>query len=144
MKIIIGSDHRGYALKELIKQNLDGRGVEFIDAGTNNGDRPVDYPVVTKKVCRSVLDGKAERGILICGSGVGVSIAANRFPKIYAALCWSADVAKVAREHDNANILVLPADFITIQEALQVVKVWLQGQFLGGKYQARLEMLEID
>jgi ribose 5-phosphate isomerase B len=81
---------------------------------------------------------------LICGSGIGVSIAANRFPKIYAALCWSPEVAKVAREHDCANILALSADFMPLEIVFDIIKTWLSAEFAGGRYQRRLEMLEIE
>jgi len=141
MKITIGSDHRGYDLKEQIKQAFSD--VEWIDVGTDNGNDRFDYPIVAKKVCANVLTGQSDRGILLCGSGVGVSIAANRYPKIYAALCWSPEVATAAREHDNANILVLPADYLSVGEGIAIVKSWLNAQFLGGRYQMRLEMLEI-
>lgn len=140
MKISIGADHRGYALKEFLRKNFPD--IEWIDVGTDNGDDRVDYPVFARSVCKMVQDGAAERGILSCGSGVGVSIAANRFKGIYAALCWSSEVAKAARQHDLANVLVLPADFISDQEALSIVEAWLHTEFLGGRYQERLEMLD--
>lgn len=140
MKIIIGSDHRGYKLKEQIKEEFST--IEWDDVGTDNGDDRFDYPVVAKKVCEKVLAGEAERGLLICGSGVGVCIAANRFRKIYAALCWSPEVAKIAREHDLANVLVLPADFIDFKGAVATLQAWLDAQFAGGRYQKRLDMID--
>lgn len=139
MKIIIGSDHRGYLLKEAIKREFSE--IEWIDVGTDNGDERVDYPVITQRACRLLLDGQAERGILICGSGVGVSMAANRFSGIYAALCWSPDVASVAREHDCANVLALSSDFVSEALSFEIVQAWLRAEFLGGRYQKRLEML---
>jgi len=141
MKITIGSDHRGYELKEHIKNYFSE--VEWLDVGTMNGNERFDYPIVAKKVCNNLLNGQADRGVLLCGSGVGISIAANRYPKIYAALCWSPEVAKIAREHDCANILVLPADFIASSGAIDIIKTWLNAKFLGGRHQKRLEMLEI-
>ena len=144
MKIIIGSDHRGYTLKKLIKQNFKEKEIELLDAGTDNGNDNVDYPIFTKRVCEAVLSGEADRGILICGSGIGVSIAANRFPKIYAALCWTPEIARLAREHDLANVLALAADFTSPEDALKIAESWLKAEFLGGKYQRRLEMLEIS
>ena len=137
MKIIIGSDHRGYDFKEAIKNKFDV--YEWIDVGTDSADKRVDYPVFAKKACEIL---GPDRGILICGSGVGISIAANRFPGIYAALCWSPDVARAAREHDNANVLVLPSDFIDVPEAISIVEVWIQTEFLGGRYQDRLDMID--
>jgi ribose 5-phosphate isomerase B len=141
MKISIGSDHRGYAHKDAIIQNFPD--ITWIDVGTENGHDHVDYPIFTKKVCQSVLDQSTDRGILICGSGIGVSIAANRFAKIYAALCWSPEVARVAREHDCANVLALSSDFVSHDVTIQIVKTWLEAEFLGGKYQKRLDMLEL-
>lgn len=139
MKITIGSDHRGYALKEFLKKNFSE--FEWQDVGTDNGDR-TDYPIFAKKVCSLIRDKKVELGILICGSGVGIAMAANRFSKIYAALCWSPEVARVAREHDYSNVLVLPSDFVSNEDALKIVKAWMGAKFLGGRYQARLDMID--
>lgn len=141
MKIIIGSDHRGYELKNLIKNHFAD--IQWTDAGTDNGNDRVDYPVFTKRACEEVLAGNADRAIVICGSGVGVSMAANRFKRIYAALCCSPAMAKAAREHDNANVLALSSDFTPHEVSLEIVKVWLETEFAGGKYQERLEMIEI-
>jgi ribose 5-phosphate isomerase B len=138
MKITIGSDHRGYKLKEVIKSSFD---LSWIDVGTDSEDR-VDYPRFAHEVSKRVLNGEADRGILICGSGVGMSIAANRHNGIYAALCWSPTVARCAREHDNANILVLPADFVSDDAAREIVRSWLQADFSGGRYQERLEQVD--
>lgn len=138
MKISIGADHRGYALKESIKDSFD---YAWIDVGTDSDER-ADFPRYAQLVVKNILEGKAEHGILICGSGVGMSIAANRHKGIYAALCWSPTVARAAREHDNANILALPADYITADAARQIVQSWLQAEFLGGRYQARLEQID--
>lgn len=139
MKISIGSDHRGYELKQyLITNFLD---IEWLDVGTNNANERVDYPIFAKKVCDFVLVNKSALGILICGSGVGISIAANRFKKIYAALCWDEVVVKAAKEHDLANVLVLPADFISKEKAINIVDSWLKTEFKGGRYLKRLEML---
>ena len=140
MKIIIGSDHRGYELKEKIKQNFAD--FDWEDVGTENGLDRVDYPIFAQKICRSILAGEAEKAIVICGSGVGVSIASNRFKGIYAALCWSPEVARAAKEHDHANVLALPADFMDASEAVKIVKSWLEASFKGGRYEKRLEMLD--
>ena len=140
MKITIGSDHRGYEVKESIKSHFHG--IEWLDVGVEGADVKADYPIITKKVCESIVSGKTEFGILICGSGVGVSIAANRYPKIYAALSWSPEVARAAREHDFANILAIPADFVTIDKSFAIVKSWLASDFLGGRYEDRLRMID--
>lgn len=143
MKIIIGSDHRGYDLKKFIQEHIKTPEIEWIDAGTENGQERVDYPIFTKRVCEKILDRTADRGIVICGSGIGVSIAANRFSGIYAALCWSPEVARAARKHDNANVLALSAEFTSQEMVIEIVKTWVETEFSGGIYQKRLEMLEI-
>lgn len=150
MKIAIGSDHRGLDLKEAIKNYFNKKSfpdlacatcVTWDDVGTNDVAR-VDYPEFAQKVCQSVTSQTSDRGILICGSGIGMSIAANRFKGIYAALCWSPDVARVAREHDRANVLVLPSDFLSHDIACKTVEAWLSAKFLAGRYQDRLDLLE--
>ena len=140
MKITIGSDHRGYDLKESVKNVF--RDIDWIDVGASDATERTDYPIFAKPVCENILAGKAEWGILMCGSGVGMSIAANRYKKIYAALCWNEVVAKQAREHDGANVLVLPADFVDVEQASEIVKAWLFATFNGGRYQERLDMID--
>ena len=137
--ISIGSDHRGYELKSKIIEHFAD--IDFLDVGTNSEDR-TDYPIYAKKVCKNIINGKTDFGILICGSGVGISIAANRFSKIYASLCWNAEVAKMAKEDDGANVLVLPANFVTTKEAFEIIKAWIDAKFKGGVYQERLDMIE--
>jgi ribose 5-phosphate isomerase B len=139
MKISIGADHRGYALKQVIINHFGEH--QFVDAGTFNQER-TDYPLFAQKVCNDIRDGQAEVGILICGSGVGMSIAANRHKKIYAGLCWSPEVARVAKAHDGINVLVLPADFVTSEVAIQIMTTWLATPFEGGRYAQRLEMTD--
>lgn len=139
MKISIGADHRGFALKQKVIEHF--REHQFVDAGTFTDER-TDYPLYAKKVCADLLAGRAEAGILICASGVGMSIAANRHKKIYAALCWNREVAVAAKAHDGANVLVLPADFVSVDEALAMVKAWLETPFNGGRYAQRLCMMD--
>ncbi len=139
MKISIGSDHRGLELKTRIIKNL--RNVSWLDVGTATKER-TDYPIFAKKVCKDILSGESERGVLICGSGIGMSIAANRFPNIYAALCWNVEVATAATQDDKANVLVLPADFLDAKSAYQILNVWLHTDFKGGRNQKRLEMID--
>jgi ribose 5-phosphate isomerase B len=140
MKISIGADHRGYLLKGALIAHFSD--VAWLDVGTSSSDR-VNYPLFAKQVCDAVLDHTTDVGILICGSGIGMSIAANRYKHIYAALCWHADVARYARMHDQANILILPADFVSIHEACKITAVWMATEFMGGVYQERLDMLDI-
>lgn len=144
MKLIIGSDHRGFHLKLLIQEQLrktEAGAIEWLDAGCFSAER-CDYPVFTEKVCRTVLAKEADAGVLLCGSGVGMSIAANRFPGIYAALVWNEEVARLSKEHDNANILILPANFLSAAEAIAMLRAWLKASFLRGRYEQRLAMLE--
>ncbi len=139
MKISIGADHRGFALKTFVINYFKEH--QWIDVGTNSAER-TDYPIFTQKVCHDVLDGRAYCGIVICGSGIGVAIAANRFKKIYAALCWDPEVAKHAREYDGANVLAIPANFVTQALAIDIINAWTGAEFKGGVYQKRLDMIE--
>lgn len=139
MRISIGADHRGFELKAFIINHF--KEYEWIDVGTHSTVR-TDYPLYTQKVCREILQGNATLGIAICGSGVGVSIAANRFKGIYAALCWNPQVAKHAKEYDGSNVLALPSNFITSAEVVDIVSAWLNAEFKGGTYLKRLEMMD--
>lgn len=139
MKISIGADHRGYVLKgELIKYFGEQ---QFFDVGTFDDERS-DYPMFAQRVCTQIIIGETQAGILICGSGIGMSIAANRYKKIYAALCWIPEVARCARAHDNANVLVLPADFVSFASASDIVSVWMKEPFDGGGYADRLTAVD--
>ena len=139
MKISIGADHRGYDLKQALVEHFSD--YQFLDAGTFSSER-TDYPLFAKKVCANILEGSAQAGILICGSGVGMSIAANRHKKIYAALCWTPEIAYYAKKHDGANVLVLPADFIDNDLVVKIVSTWLETKFEGGRYERRLCMID--
>ena len=141
MKISIGADHRGYRLKAAIIKYFTT--YTWSDVGTDSEER-TDYPLFAQKVCNDVRTGKVQLGILLCGSGVGITIAANRFKGIYAGLCWNADVARMAREDDGINILVLPADFMTDQQAFSIITAWLNASFKEGIYQKRLEMIDSE
>ncbi len=141
MKVVIGSDHAGFFLKEKIKDYLCSEGIEVIDVGTNS-HVSVDYPEFAAKVIEILLQGKAERGILICGTGLGMSIAANRFPGIRAALCHEPFSAKMARRHNNANVLVLGGRLVGDGMAIEIVKTFLTEPFEGGRHERRLQLLE--
>ncbi|MBU4269582.1 RpiB/LacA/LacB family sugar-phosphate isomerase [Candidatus Dependentiae bacterium] len=140
MKISIGSDHRGVELKSKIISNF--LNIEWVDVGAYDLTK-TDYPIYAKKVAQNILDNNSELGILICGSGVGMSIAANRYKHIYAALCWNPEVAAAARCDDMANILALPADYISLDLAFEIVNAWLKAEFKGGRYQTRLDMTNL-
>ena len=141
MKVAIGADHRGFDLKESIKKNFTTMEISWIDVGSNSTERS-DYPDFAKLVAKEIQHGQADVGILLCGTGIGMSIVANRFKGIYAGLAWNKTVAKLNKEHDNVNLLVLPADFISEQQAIEMISVWFKAQFLGGRYQDRIEKID--
>lgn len=138
--IIIGSDHGGLNLKTALSSYLKRRGVEVTDAGTD-GDASVDYPDFGQKVAETVISGDAELGILICGTGIGMSITANKIPGIRAALVTDVFMARMAREHNNANVLVLGGRVLDEQKACDLVGAWLDATFEGGRHQARLDKI---
>jgi len=138
--IALASDHGGLRLKEAVKQLLTERGIPFEDCGTENGES-VDYPDYGEKVARKVAAGAAEKGILFCGTGIGMSIVANKFPHVRAALVTDTFMAQMAKEHNNANILVLGGRVIGDNEARQMVAAWLDATFEGGRHQGRLDKI---
>ncbi len=140
MKIAVGCDHGGYELKNLIISYLVGEKVEVVDTGCYSEDS-VDYPDFANKVCQNVRSGEYDFGILICGTGIGMSIAANRYREIRAALCHEAFTARMSREHNNANILCIGGRVIGTEVALDIVRVWIHTQFAGGRHQRRLDLL---
>ena len=139
MYIAIGADHRGYAQKERIKKSL--RDIEWLDVGAHNKKRS-DYPVFGSAVAESVRDGDAQLGILLCGSGVGMAVVANRYRGIYAGVAWNNEVATHARRQDNVNILVIPSDFVSDTRAVAMVRAWLGTKFAGKRYADRLRMID--
>ena len=138
--IAIGSDHGGFELKEAIKNLLLERNIALEDLGTDNGNS-VDYPDFGEKVARLVSSGAAEKGVLVCGTGIGMSIVANKFPGVRAALVTDAFMAKMAKQHNNANILVLGGRVIDEKEAREMVSIWLDSPFEGGRHQCRLDKI---
>ena len=141
MKIYIGSDHAGVDLKSQIKTRLEDR-FEFDDAGTFTSDS-VDYPDFAHKVAENVLADNSSIGILICGTGNGMAITANKHAGIRAALCWSPDIAALAKHHNNANIIVLPARFISTEMAMDTLQAFLNAEFEGGRHQRRIDKINI-
>ncbi len=141
MKIFIGSDHGGFFLKEEIVSYLEGKGHIIEDFGCTSADS-VDYPDFAQKVCQAVLEEDAAQGILICGTGIGMSIAANRFKGIRAALCHDAFTARMSREHNNANILCLGARVLGVSVVLDMIDVWLDTAFAGGRHAHRLQKMD--
>lgn len=140
MKIAIGSDHGGFHLKEHLKAFLMAKGWEVMDCGTNS-ETSVDYPDFAQKVAQTVLDGLAERGILICGTGIGVSIAANKIDGIRAALCGDTFSAQMSREHNDANILCMGERVLGVGLAEKIVETYLQSMFQGGRHQRRIDKI---
>lgn len=140
MKVTIGSDHGGYNLKEEIKSLLQEMQIEFNDVGTYQAEA-IDYPEVSSKVAKSVLQGEADKGIIVCGTGIGVSIAANKFKGIRAALCNDVFSAQMAAEHNNANIITLGERVVGAGLAKMIVKTWLTTEFAGGRHERRVNQI---
>jgi len=140
MKIALGSDHGGVALKEKIKAHLAGRGFVVEDFGTH-GTASCDYPEYALAVGEAVAQGQAERGILICGTGIGISIAANKIPGVRCALVGDCFSAKATRQHNNTNILALGGRVLGEGLALEIVDIWLDTAFEGGRHQKRLDLI---
>jgi len=139
-KIALGADHAGFEEKEKIKATLNELGIEFEDMGTD-GDASVDYPDFARKVAEAVGRGEYEQGILVCGSGTGMAISANKVKGVRAAVAWNEDIARLAREHNNANVLSLPARFTSDDEAAKIVKAWFAADFEGGRHERRVEKI---
>ncbi len=140
MKIAVGSDHAGFEAKERAKQLLASLGAEVIDEGTTSNES-VDYPDFGAAVGRAVAKGEAERGILVCGSGIGISIAANKIPGVRAAVCWNEETARLARQHNDANVLCLGARFIEPDMAERMIRAFMETDFEGGRHQTRVDKL---
>jgi ribose 5-phosphate isomerase B len=138
--IAIGSDHGGYKLKEEIKKYLEETGIKFVDVGTHTEER-TDYPVYAKEVCKKIQAKEADRGILICKSGLGMAIVANKFKGIRCAACYTENAAKSAKEHSNVNVLALPAEELNISKAVVLIRTWIASEYLGGRYNDRLQMI---
>ena len=138
MKLAIGCDHAGFSLKEFLKSNFNE--IDWLDKGCYSPDS-VDYPDFAHAVARSIEDKETELGILICGSGNGISIAANKHAGIRAAIAWKPELASRARQHNDANILSLPARFISESEAIEIVKAFLEASFEGGRHQTRVDKI---
>ncbi|MEW5894557.1 MAG: ribose 5-phosphate isomerase B [Candidatus Omnitrophota bacterium] len=141
MKIFIAADHRGVELKQEIKDFLKDLGHSVVDMGTDNSEKPCDYPPLACKVAVAVAKNRQARGILVCMSGIGLSIAANKVPGAYAALCYNAEAARLSRQHNNANILVLGAKFVGMPEMKKMVKIWLDEKFEGGRHARRFRKI---
>ena len=139
--IIIGSDHGGYKLKEEIKKYLEEKEIKYKDLGTYE-EESVDYPDIASKVSQEVQKNKENQGILICRSGIGMSIVANKFKGIRCALCHNEYTAKYSRLHNNSNILAMGADDVDINETIRILRMWLATNFEGGRHEERIKLIE--
>lgn len=140
MKIALAADHAGFEEKEKIKKTLDELGVEYDDMGTDSCES-VDYPDFAQKVGEAVAGGKADQGMLVCGSGTGMAIAANKIPGVRAAVAWNEEIARLAREHNNANVLALAARFTPPDEMDKIIRSWFAAHFDGGRHERRVEKI---
>lgn len=141
MNIAIGTDHAGYEYKERIKTFLEENGHTCKDFGTNSAES-CDFPVFCRPVAEAVARGEFDRGIVLGGSGNGEAMVANRVPGVRCALCWNIETARLGREHNDANVLSLGARMVTIDEALEILRVWLETPFEGGRHERRLHLID--
>ena len=139
--IAIGADHGGYKLKEEIKRYLDEKNIEYKDYGTYDEER-TDYPIYAKKVAEAIQKGEADKGILLCRSGFGMVVVANKFKGIRAASIFSEEAAKFAKYDDDINVITLGGDYLSVNDAICIIRNWLGTEFKGGKYEERLKMVE--
>ena len=140
MRIAIGADHAGFEEKEAIKPTLDSLGIEYFDMGTTSADS-VDYPDYARKVAEAVANGDVDQGLLMCGSGTGMAISANKVKGVRAAVAWNEDIARLARQHNNANVLALPARFASKEEMANIVKAFFSTDFEGGRHAPRVDKI---
>jgi ribose 5-phosphate isomerase B len=140
--IPIASDHAGFEMKERLVRELKKLGYEPQDLGSRDATTPDDYPDYAHQVAREVANGDAERGILLCGSGIGMDIVANRYRGVRAALAWKPEIGAMSRRHNDANVLVLPSRFMSIEEGVATMKEWLDAKFEGGRHERRVKKIE--
>jgi ribose 5-phosphate isomerase B len=141
--IPIASDHAGFEMKQAMARTLRELGYDVQDLGTTS-EQSVDYPDFAHPLAREVSDGKVHRGVLLCGTGLGMSYVANRYPHVRAAVAWTPEVAALARKHNDANVLVLPARLLTDAEGREILKTWLDTPFEGGRHERRVEKIEVE
>lgn len=141
-RVYVGADHAGFALKAKLVDELRRLGYEPVDVGPASLDPADDYPDFAKPVATAVSDGTVRRGVLTCGTGLGMAYAANRFPGVRAAVAWNPEIAALSRSHNDANVLVLPARFVSDDEGLAILRRFLETAFEGGRHQRRVEKIE--
>jgi ribose 5-phosphate isomerase B len=142
-KVLIASDHAGFELKEALEAELKSLGYEVDDLGPAS-DASIDYADFAHPLAQRVSSGEAERGVLLCGTGLGMSYTANRYPHVRAAVAWTPEIAALAREHNDANVLVLPARYVGTEEGKAILKAWLDTPFAGGRHARRIAKIERD
>lgn len=142
-RIPIASDHAGYELKERLEKELRSLGYDAEDLGTHSPGS-TDYPDYAHPLAREVSEGDAQRGVLLCGTGLGMAYVANRYPGVRAAVAWSPEIAELARKHNDANVLVLPARFVSEEDAVRILRTWLDTRFEGGRHEKRVGKIERD
>jgi ribose 5-phosphate isomerase B len=141
-QILIASDHAGFALKQELGVALGALGYAITDLGTTTADS-TDYADYAHPLAKRVSTGEAKRGVLLCGTGLGMSYTANRYPHVRAAVAWTPEVAKLSREHNDANVLVLPARFLSTEQGVEILKTWLNTPFEGGRHARRVDKIEL-
>ncbi|MEO7360359.1 MAG: ribose 5-phosphate isomerase B [Gemmatimonadaceae bacterium] len=141
--IPIAADHAGFEMKERLRAALTDMGFAVQDVGTHS-PASTDYADYAHPLAQEISEGKAHRGVLLCGTGLGMSYVANRYPNVRAAVAWTPEIASLARKHNDANVLVLPARFVSEEDALAILKTWLDTDFEGGRHQRRIEKIEKD
>lgn len=139
--ILLASDHAGFALKEKLEQALGRLGYDVADLGTDSADS-TDYADYAHPVARAVSSGEAKRGVLLCGTGLGMSYVANRYPHVRASVAWTPEIAELARKHNDSNILVLPARFLSEEDGVRILRAWLDTPFEGGRHERRVAKIE--
>lgn len=141
-RIYVGADHAGFALKQALVAELRRLGYEPVDVGPATLDPADDYPDFARPVAQAVSGGEVRRGVLTCGTGLGMAAAANRYPHVRAAVAWNPEVAELSRRHNDANVLVLPARFITDVQGTEILRRFLETTFEGGRHQRRVEKID--
>jgi ribose 5-phosphate isomerase B len=142
-KILIAADHAGYELKRKLEAELKKLGMSVEDLGTDSPES-TDYPDFAHPLAKEVSEGRAKRGVLVCGTGLGMSYVANRYPHVRAAVTWSPEIAALARSHNDANVLVLPSRFVSDDEAVKILRTWLETPFEGGRHERRVVKIEAE
>jgi ribose 5-phosphate isomerase B len=141
-KVFVGADHAGFELKQKLVAELRRLGYEPVDVGPKTLDPADDFPDYARPVAQAVSDGTARRGVLTCGTGLGMSYVANRYPHVRAAVVWNAEVAELSRRHNDANVLVLPSRCLKDEDSLDILRRWLSTPFEGGRHQRRVEKID--